>query len=559
MQFIEGQSLAALIDDLRRVARGRVPVSALQPGADRALASEALATPLATRLTTDVSTRSRTYFQQVARLALKAAEALEHAHQFGVIHRDIKPANLLVDAQGNLWVTDFGLALLQSDAGLTLTGEVVGTLRYMSPEQALAKRGLVDHRTDIYSLGMTVYELLTLHPAFDGADRQALLQQITFDEPRPPRGLEKNIPVELETIVLKATAKNPAERYSTAQELAGDLHRFLEDRPILARRPKLWEKALKWGRRHKAVVVSTAVLLLLTLAGLGISTVLIAQEHTKTLNALVRERQKAKEAEESFHQARRAVDFFIQISEKELGDKPYFESVRRKLLEAALVYYQEFIDQRADDPSLQADLAASHARVSKILAELSALHGSNAFQLLNEQRVQEDLHLTAGQLERFKELSQHLAEQRDETFRDFRKLSIEDRRQKFRELARTNDQALTALLTPAQARRVKQIGYQKAGPHAFTFPEVVEALGLTKEQLQEIRAIEEEMDVAFQNYFMLGGSRKEGWKKHQEFWSHATDQIRDLLTPDQKTRWRDLIGEPFQGRSPGPSSRGRPG
>ena len=133
------------------------------------------------------STRSRGYFRTVASLGMQAAEALEHAHRLGIVHRDIKPANLLVDVRGNLWITDFGLARMQADIGLTLTGDVLGTLRYMSPEQALARRGVVDHRTDIYSLGATLYELLTLRPAFGGRDREELLRQITFEEPRPPR------------------------------------------------------------------------------------------------------------------------------------------------------------------------------------------------------------------------------------------------------------------------------------------------------------------------------------------------------------------------------------
>ena len=117
---------------------------------------------------------------------------MEYAHQLGIVHRDIKPANLLVDVRGNLWITDFGLALFHSDAGLTLTGELLGTLRYMSPEQALGKRALIDHRTDIYSLGVTLYELLTLAAVFDGHDRQELLNQIANDEPQPPRSWDKS-------------------------------------------------------------------------------------------------------------------------------------------------------------------------------------------------------------------------------------------------------------------------------------------------------------------------------------------------------------------------------
>ena len=126
-------------------------------------------------------------------LGIQAAEALDYAHRMGIVHRDIKPANLLVDVRGNLWITDFGLARMQSDTGLTMTGDVLGTLRYMSPEQALARRGVVDHRTDIYSLGVTLYELLALRPAFDGQDRQELLRQLTLEEPRTIRALQPRI------------------------------------------------------------------------------------------------------------------------------------------------------------------------------------------------------------------------------------------------------------------------------------------------------------------------------------------------------------------------------
>ena len=140
------------------------------------------------------SSRSREYFRTAAALGIQAAEALDHAHKVGIVHRDIKPANLMLDVQGNLWITDFGLARLQDDAGLTITGDMLGTLRYMSPEQALAKRGYLDHRTDIYSLGATLYELVTLRPAIEGQDRQEVLRKIAQDEPTPPRRLNPAIP-----------------------------------------------------------------------------------------------------------------------------------------------------------------------------------------------------------------------------------------------------------------------------------------------------------------------------------------------------------------------------
>ncbi len=150
-----------------------------------------------------------------------------------------------------------------------MTGDLVGTLRYMSPEQALAKRVVVDHRTDIYSLGATLYELLTLAAGLRGSDRQELLRQIAFEEPRPPRRISRAIPAELETIVLKAMEKNSAERYATAQELADDLERFVKDEPIRAKRPGLLARGRKWARRHKVLVRAalTVMLAMLLLAG----------------------------------------------------------------------------------------------------------------------------------------------------------------------------------------------------------------------------------------------------------------------------------------------------
>ena len=194
---------------------------------------------------------------------MQAAEALEHAHALGVVHRDIKPANLMVDSRGELWITDFGLARIRGDVSLTRSGDIVGTLRYMSPEQALARRGVVDQRTDIYALGLTLYELLTLRPAFDGRDHHELLRQIAMDEPISPRRLNKAVPRDLETIIMKAICKEPSNRYATAQELADDLTRFCEDRPILARRPTVLERGRRWVRRHRQIVGTAVTVLVL--------------------------------------------------------------------------------------------------------------------------------------------------------------------------------------------------------------------------------------------------------------------------------------------------------
>jgi tetratricopeptide (TPR) repeat protein/serine/threonine protein kinase len=265
MQFIDGQTLAELIRGQRGPAAAPPEAPTVTEAAGRPSADTA---PVAAA-PTSVTRRERAAYRHAATLIAQAAEALEHAHAQGVVHRDVKPANLLLDGQGKLWVADFGLARLGTDAGVTLTGDLLGTLRYMSPEQALARHGLVDHRTDIYALGATLYELLTLQPAVDGNDREELLRQIMFEEPRPPRRLDKGVPVELETIVLKALEKNPAERYATAQELADDLHRFLKDEPVRAQPAGVVRRLRKWGRRHQAVVWSAALIALIFSASLG--------------------------------------------------------------------------------------------------------------------------------------------------------------------------------------------------------------------------------------------------------------------------------------------------
>jgi hypothetical protein len=191
------------------------------------------------------------------------------------------------------------LAQIQSDARLTLTGDLVGTLRYMSPEQALAQRVVVDQRTDVYSLGATLYELLTLQPAFAGQDRQELLRQIAFEEPRPLRRLHPAIPVELETIVAKAMEKNPAERYGSAGELAADLRRFLDDKPIVARRPTLVDRTRKWVRRHQPLMRALAAALVLSVLALAASTVWALLMNARTETALADKEVQRQEAEQA--------------------------------------------------------------------------------------------------------------------------------------------------------------------------------------------------------------------------------------------------------------------
>jgi hypothetical protein len=190
------------------------------------------------------------------------AEALQHAHDRGILHRDIKPANLLLDADGVVWVADFGLAKAMSHDDLSRTGDLVGTLRYMAPERF---QGACDARSDIYSLGLTLYELATLRPAHESADRAEMIRKIAEAEPSRPREIDPSIPLDLETVILKAIDPDPKRRYPSAAELAEDLARFVEGRPVQARRAALPERLARWIGRNRALagLLTTSVALVL--------------------------------------------------------------------------------------------------------------------------------------------------------------------------------------------------------------------------------------------------------------------------------------------------------
>jgi WD40 repeat protein len=239
----------------------------------------------------------------VARLGIQVAEALDYAHRQGVVHRDIKPSNLLLDTQGVAWVTDFGLVKDEGDIDLTSPGDLVGTLRYMAPERF---GGEGDARADVYSLGVTLYELLTLRPAFPGAGRADLIDRVRQEEPPRPRQLDPRVPRDLETVVLKAMAKEPARRYPAAAEMAEDLRRFLADRPVRARRSTAAERAWRWCRRNPAVaaLIGAVVLLLAALlAGALASNARLQEQLALTERA---EREKTEKLWDSYLAAARA-------------------------------------------------------------------------------------------------------------------------------------------------------------------------------------------------------------------------------------------------------------
>jgi WD40 repeat protein/serine/threonine protein kinase/tetratricopeptide (TPR) repeat protein len=216
------------------------------------------------------------YFRSVAQIGLQVAEALEYAHVEGVLHRDIKPSNLLVDTNGRVWVTDFGLAKADETEELTEPGDIVGTVCYMAPERF---GGKADVKSDVYGLGITLYELATLQPAFADSQRARLIEKVTSEEPRRPRKLDADIPRDLETIVLKAIAKDPSARYATARALAEDLRRFLGDRPIQARRASLRERSWRWCRRNPVLAMTAGLAAAALAAVAGLSIVLAIHQY----------------------------------------------------------------------------------------------------------------------------------------------------------------------------------------------------------------------------------------------------------------------------------------
>jgi WD40 repeat protein/serine/threonine protein kinase len=295
MQFIRGEGLDKVLHDLRRLRAvpgvpapvgmpseasvahslltGRFAAAAVPP------AEELPAHPAPPAATAAEGARGSStlsaggpeghYFRGIARVAVQVADALAYAHRQGILHRDIKPSNLLLDQQGTVWITDFGLAKAEGADDLTQTGDIVGTVRFMAPER-FDGRSLP--QSDVFALGATLYELLTLRPAFDDTNKARLVEKVLHQPPVPPRKLDPRIPRDLETVILKCVAKDMRERYASANELLDDLQRFLADRPIKARRPTLLEEAIRWRRRNPAIAGLLLIIGISLMLGTAFST-----------------------------------------------------------------------------------------------------------------------------------------------------------------------------------------------------------------------------------------------------------------------------------------------
>jgi serine/threonine protein kinase/Flp pilus assembly protein TadD len=301
------------------------------------------------------------YYRTVMRLGVQAAEALHAAHEYGVVHRDIKPSNLLVEAGGKLWITDFGLARFQRDVNLTRTGDLIGTMRYMSPEQASGQSTLVDHRSDIYSLGVTLYELACLQPAFPEERGPALLRQIDSYEPPRPRQIRPDIPQDLETVILKAMARDRDERYATAALLAADLACVLEGKATVARPATLLDRAGRWVRRRQRTVAVALLALALTVIGLSTSSLMIWRSKAAA----------NKNADFARQMASTAFEIVDDFGNRTRDDNAAVDNATITASDS-LHSLQQLIEQAKSDPDLQPAVAKAYAKLGLLFERRSS-------------------------------------------------------------------------------------------------------------------------------------------------------------------------------------------
>ncbi len=339
---------------------------------------------------TDLFHIGPTYWRNVARIGVQVADALRHAHERDVLHRDIKPSNLIMDRHGIAWVTDFGLAKAMQDDSVSQIGDIVGTLRYMAPERF---RGEADARSDVCSLGLTLYEMLALRPPYEAPDASSLMRKIAEEPPPRLAVVAAGIPRDLETIVMKAVAREPAHRYQSAEEMADDLRRFLDDRPIRARRVSSVEHLWRWCRRNPAVAGLTATALgLLVLVAIVTSIGYILTN--KALDGELVQRRKAdatsglalEALDDIFEQF--APDRISAFADMSLDDttggsiqatvQPVLSKEAASLLERLLVFYDELAAHGGGDPAFRGKSADANRRVGDIRAALGQFEQAEA-------------------------------------------------------------------------------------------------------------------------------------------------------------------------------------
>lgn len=306
------------------------------------------------------------YYRSLANEMAKVADALHAAHTMGVIHRDIKPSNLLMDSTGHVWITDFGLAHVEDGLNLTYSGDIIGTFQYMSPEQASGKRERVDFRSDIYSLGATLYELFTGNAPYSGMDRAEILRRIQTAEPLRPLAYNRELPRDLETIIRRAMRPDREDRYQSASSVAEDLIRFSNGQPIVANAVSMGEQAKNWARLRSGRIAVALFIALFGIMVLGIVNVQIELEKRQTASAL-------RTSDLNYRQLRSAVDTLGFRFAEQLTELPGTEALRREVLAATLGYYESFIASANADPRLASDVAHTKLKIARLIRTIGSV------------------------------------------------------------------------------------------------------------------------------------------------------------------------------------------
>jgi serine/threonine protein kinase len=374
MELVDGASLEVVLDALR----GRDPAALTAADFDEALAR-------ATRTAAEPAASPLAWVPFCLGLVQQVAEALAHAHECGVVHRDVKPSNVMVTRDRHVRLVDFGLSTRANASKITRSGSELGSLPYMPPELLRGGMAAVDARSDVYSLGVTLYELLTLRAPFEAGDHELTRRAILAGAPRRPRDLNRALPADAEAVCLAALEADPADRYATAAAFARDLGNVVALRPIDAKPASAPRRLLRWTQRNPARAVATALALVVLVGGpLGFGAVQhFAAQRERALNhqlegkradlaaSLANENRERTRAETNYERAKRAVtELLSDVSGDELPAVPQMEPVRAKLLEKAIAFYREMQVEAPGDPRLEFESARAGRTIGDLLVEL---------------------------------------------------------------------------------------------------------------------------------------------------------------------------------------------